>query len=102
MTRNEILTRLRTHEAELRQAGVLSLSLFGSAARDEADENSDVDLLVRLDERPGQGGFGHFGRIDALQKRLSAILGRPVDLIAEPMRRPRLRQSVERDRVRAF
>ena len=50
MDRQRIITRLRAHEAELRRAGVLSLSLFGSAARDDAGPASDVDLAVRLSD----------------------------------------------------
>jgi predicted nucleotidyltransferase len=38
----------------------------------------------------------------ALERRLSELLGRPVDLLPEPVEKPRLRINIERDRVRAF
>ena len=49
MKREEVIARLRAHELELRQAGIVGLSLFGSTARGEAAAN-DVDLLAALDE----------------------------------------------------
>src|SRR5271165_6744585 len=46
-----VIATVRAHEAELRRAGVRHLSLFGSVARGEAADESDVDLLVELDPR---------------------------------------------------
>jgi predicted nucleotidyltransferase len=102
MTRDEIIARLRAHEPELRAAGVLSLSLVGSFARGDDQEDSDVDVLVRLEEKPTEGGFAYFGRLDELSRRLAAILGRPVDVITEPVRKDRLRGNLEKDRTLAF
>src|SRR5258708_6324429 len=102
MKRNEIIGVLRAHESELKQAGGTSLSLIGSAARDEDRADSDVDLVVSLTDEARRGGFAYFGRIDRLRQRLEAILTRHVDLIAEPIEKDRLRRDVERDRVLAF
>jgi len=44
--RGRVISILQEHEIELRSVGVASLALFGSTARDEAYEDSDVDLLV--------------------------------------------------------
>ena len=50
MTRDEVLDVLRTHKAALAQRfGVTELALFGSFARDQASDKSDVDILVRFD-----------------------------------------------------
>ncbi len=58
-----------------RRYGVRRLLVFGSFARGEADEKSDLDLLVEF--LPGKApGFG-FAR---LQEELSLLFGRPVDL----------------------
>lgn len=52
-TRDEILAILRALLPELRERyGVRSLSLFGSAARDEMTETSDVDVLVEFRTTP--------------------------------------------------
>lgn len=98
----DILRRLRQHEAELRRIGVERLSLFGSAARGEADSASDVDLAVQLRPDFSDGGLDHVGRFEALRARLAEILGRPVDLIEEPVETARLQAPIERDRVLAF
>ena len=46
MTREETIRRLHEHEAELKRLGVEHLYLFGSVARGEAREDSDVDLSL--------------------------------------------------------
>jgi predicted nucleotidyltransferase len=45
-----VLARLRAHERELRDAGILRLAVCGSTARDEAGANSDVDLVTDFDK----------------------------------------------------
>jgi uncharacterized protein len=102
MNRDQILATLRAHEAELRTAGVQSLSLFGSVARGEATEASDVDVLVRLTPDAAQGGFAYFARLDALVRRLRDVLECPVDVVAEPVLKERLRRSIEKDMTLAF
>jgi uncharacterized protein len=101
MRRDEIIAKLRDHEAELRAAGVASLALIGSVARGDDDGNSDIDVVVRLGgDRPR--GFAYFGFVDSLTKRLEFLLGKPVDIIVEPVRNERLRSSIEEDRTIAF
>jgi predicted nucleotidyltransferase len=46
MNREDALARLKAHEAELKALGVEHLFLFGSTARGEAREDSDVDLFL--------------------------------------------------------
>jgi uncharacterized protein len=77
MQRNEVLARLRGDEPRLRgEFAVASLALFGSTARDEAAEGSDVDLLVEYARRVGL--FHHVATI----LHLEALLGVPkVDLV---------------------
>lgn len=95
MRRDEITSILQEHEQELeREFGVKSLALFGSAARDEATESSDVDLLVEFD-RP-VGLFGLF----ALQDRLEELLGCSVDLGTPDSLKPRIRARVLEECIR--
>ena len=49
MDRSYVIRTLRQHEKELKDAGILHLRLFGSLARDEAAEHSDIDLLAEFD-----------------------------------------------------
>ncbi|MBU0517707.1 nucleotidyltransferase family protein [bacterium] len=67
---------LFVHQNELREMGVKSLALFGSVAREDATETSDLDLLVDFD-RP----IGYFHFFD-VQEYLQKILSVPkVDLV---------------------
>jgi predicted nucleotidyltransferase len=93
--RQQILAALseRRHDIAAR-FGIKRLALFGSAARDELHEASDVDVLVEFE---GPATFdGYFG----LKDYLEALLGRPVDLVTDRGLKPRARRHVERDLVR--
>ncbi len=102
MDRNQVIARLRAHEAELRAAGIDSLAVFGSVARGEATGASDVDVVVRLSGEAERGGFAYFGRLAALVERLREILGCPVDLVTQPIRKEPLRRQIEKEAILAF
>jgi hypothetical protein len=92
-----IVGALRGNETELRAAGIRKLSIVGSVAREESTLNSDVDISVEIDPK------AHLGlRFFALEERLSNLLGRTVQLLPEPVESPRIRASIERDRVVVF
>ncbi len=93
-----VIATLRAHEAELRLAGIRRFSLFGSVARGDADDDSDVDLIAELDPAARIGLF----ELGALERRLTGLIGRPVDLLPEPVEKPRLKFNVERDRLSIF
>jgi predicted nucleotidyltransferase len=93
-----VIATLRSHEAELRAAGIRHLSLFGSLARGDADDASDVDLAAELDPPARIGLFA----LTALERRLAQLLDRPVDLIPEPVEKHRLQANINRDRRLAF
>ncbi len=89
LTRDAVLQTLRDHQPALAQRyGVRSLAVFGSVARNEATDASDVDLLVEFN-RP-VGLFDLF----ALQDELTIILGRPVDVGTKASLKPRVRERV--------
>jgi len=93
-----VIAILRAHEAELRQAGIRRLSLFGSVARGDAEADSDVDLVAEFDPAARMDLI----RLVGLERRIGEALGRPVEVLAEPVENPRLRANVERDRRIAF
>lgn len=81
-----------------RRYSVSSLSLFGSAARDDFDpELSDYDFLVDFQTLPpGQYADTYFGLLEALER----LLGRPVDLVVNSaIKNPYFRQSVEQTKA---
>ena len=95
MTRAEAITRLGRARPELVGMGVRSLDLFGSVARGDSTEASDVDLLVDFD-RPV--GLFHFFRV---QYRLEEILGCRVDLVMRDAVKRQLRDRIFAEAVRA-
>ena len=101
MERDRVIAALKAHEQELRTAGVLGLSLFGSVARGE-DSTHDVDVAVRLGKNFSEPGLSYFSRLSELEARLSGILGCKVDVIEEPVRKKRFQTEIDRDRNLAF
>jgi predicted nucleotidyltransferase len=95
MKLQEALTILREHEAELRVHHVKALSIFGSVARDEARDDSDIDILVEFDRQVGLLAFV------GLKLYLESILGRPVDLVTPSGLRSSMRESILKEAVRA-
>jgi predicted nucleotidyltransferase len=100
MNRTTALAIIKAHEAELRTLGVVSLSLFGSTARNEARRNSDVDVAVRLADI--RGGFATFGRLDQIRHRLAELLATRVDVIPEPTEPGVIKAALDRERCLAF
>lgn len=73
---------------------VLKAWLFGSYARGEENEHSDVDILVAFDEGARVSLLKHAIMADDLEK----ILGRPVDLVTEGTLLPFAAQSASHDK----
>ena len=95
LSRTETLAVLQEHKPVLAERfGVVELALFGSTARDEARPESDVDILVSLDSRPG------WTRFFDVQRYLEHVLGRPVDLVVSRAVRAELRPYIEAEAVR--
>ena len=98
MDRERVITTLRVHESELRAAGILRLSLFGSTARGDDRFDSDVDLLAAFD------GSRRISILDVvgIEEQISRMLGRTVELVEEGTLKPRVQKNVEAEAVRAF
>jgi predicted nucleotidyltransferase len=97
-TLDNVLETLRTHEGELRRFGVCHASVFGSVARGEARADSDVDVLVELDQDHPMGIF-EYAR---LKLYINEILSGAGDVVNRRMLKPLLRDSILRDAVNAF
>ena len=79
--REEIMRMAASH-------GARNVRVFGSVARGEADEGSDIDLLVEME--PGRSLFD----LGGLQWDLEALLGRRVDVVTEKGLKSRIRARV--------
>lgn len=97
MTREDALSRLRAHEAELKSLGVEHLYLFGSIARGDAQDKSDVDLF--FDHQKGK--LGLYELMD-LKQRAADILDRKADIMARDSLHPVLKKQIEDSAVLVF
>jgi hypothetical protein len=97
MRRDDVVRRLRQHQAEIRRLGVRSLYLFGSAARDDARPDSDIDLYFDYDDP-------RFSLIELarLQDRLRELLSAPIDLMTRGSLHPRLRSDIQQSSLQVF
>jgi len=73
--------------------GARNVRVFGSVARGEADEQSDIDLLIEFD--PGRSLFDHA----ALWLELQDLLGCKVDVLSDRGIKPRIRERVLREAI---
>lgn len=90
----ELLRRNRDEILRLATAhGARNIRVFGSVARGDADEESDVDFLVDLE--PGRSLLDLGGLLMDMRK----LLGRRVDVVTEKGLRPRIRDRVFREAV---
>jgi predicted nucleotidyltransferase len=93
-TREQILATIDAHADELRRLGARSLALFGSVARGEGSDSSDIDLLVELHPKT----FDAYMDVKLLLER---ILGHNVDLVLADAIKPRLRSAILAEAVHA-
>jgi predicted nucleotidyltransferase len=94
----QVLSALQTHESELRAYGVRHAAVFGSVARAEARDDSDIDVLVDLD--PGRPmGIFEYAR---LKLYIEEILGGGSDIVNRKTLKPLLRDRILGEAVNAF
>jgi predicted nucleotidyltransferase len=97
MRSKETATLLKENHAVLKDHHVKALYLFGSVVRGEDKLGSDVDILVEFQPNTRVGLFG----LTRLQRRLSEILGRPVDLTTPDALHKVLKDRIIKEAVRA-
>jgi predicted nucleotidyltransferase len=92
-----VVTILRLHLEVIRQKfGVKGIGIYGSFARGEEREDSDLDVLVVFEE--GQKTFDNY--MD-LKFYLEDLFGRKVDLVTEKALKPKLKDIIMKDVVYA-
>ncbi len=97
MNRADVIRLLKRHEAELKKLGVEHLFLFGSVARDDAKDDSDIDLF--FDHAKGE--LGLYELMD-VKERAQKILGRRTDIMTRASLHPVLRERIEETALRVF
>lgn len=94
---NEAIAKLKEHEAELKQLGIEHLYLFGSTARGEANDDSDVDLFF---DHP-EGSLGLYELMD-LKDAADRILGCKADIMTRRSLHRVLRKGIEASALQVF
>ena len=97
MTRSEALSVLRAHADAIKARGVTARYLYGSVARDEAGETSDVDLFADVD----YDRFGFVPFMD-LRRDLAGWLGRSVDFTTRNGLHRDLRDRIAQSALKVF
>ncbi|HUE03105.1 MAG TPA: nucleotidyltransferase family protein [Bryobacteraceae bacterium] len=98
MKRDEVISKLRAHEAELKAAGIVRIAIFGSVARGDNSPESDVDLLADFDETK------HYTLLTMgrLETHLADLLGTRVELSSPGWLKESVKDQVLREAVLAF
>ena len=92
--REAVLQKLEENRDTIRGFGVKRLGLFGSVARGEATERSDLDFLVELEKKS-------FDVYMDLKDFLEEMFGCKVDLVMKDALKPRLREPILKETVYA-
>lgn len=99
MTRDEIIEKLKAMEPELRARGITRMQMFGSRARGDEREDSDLDLLVEYKMPPTASGWDFFG----IGTDLTDALGVETNVVSDHEGiKPRHRREFEPDLVLVF
>jgi uncharacterized protein len=77
--------------------GATAVRIFGSCARDEYDEKSDIDVLIRLPDT--LKGFEYFGALGELEDELQQLLGVKVDLVDEGSLKGKSRDRILKEAI---
>lgn len=95
---NDVLNILKANEVALKNKGVMHVSVFGSTARGQQNENSDVDILIDLDQARPLNVFEYASIKDEIKR----IVGGRADVVSREGLKKALRERVEREAVDAF
>ena len=94
MRKDEALHFFKTHKQEMvERFGVKSLALFGSTVRDEATQDSDLDVLVEFEG--GETYRNYFDLLFFLEDSLHC----EIDLVCRDALRPQLKPYIEKEAI---
>lgn len=87
MYKNEIISKLKELKPKYEQEGLILLGLFGSYAKDNQNDFSDIDIAYKLDydkfSQKYKDGFSKLLRIDDIKSELQQVFQRNVDFVPD-------------------
>ncbi|HEX3953214.1 MAG TPA: nucleotidyltransferase domain-containing protein [Stellaceae bacterium] len=98
MDKHDVLLNLRRHEAALHARGVVHAALFGSRARGDFRDDSDIDILIEIDSTAAIGVYEYV----ALKDYIAKLFDGPVDVVSRSGLKAHLRSAVTADAIYAF
>jgi uncharacterized protein len=102
MTRDEIIAKLKDTAPALRAEGVTWLAIFGSRARDDAREDSDLDVLIDVDPEAKLYGLDLIGVLADVERTIKAATGIPTQAEMRRSLEPRFAQRIADDVIEVF
>ncbi len=93
-----VIAALRKQRKPLRAMGVEHLDLFGSVARNEANEKSDIDIAVQFSTKKALS----LGQFASIRQLLEDILRHPVDLSESARLNDSVARGYREDAIRVF
>ena len=98
MRKDEVIAKLRSNAAAIRAAGATSLYIYGSTARDEAREDSDVDVFIDYDKSQ------LFSLLDLIGVKhcIEDLLGASADLATRDSLHPRIKDRILAEAIRVY
>ena len=98
LKRDEVIAKIQEHRDKIQALGAASLYLYGSVARDEATDGSDIDVFV--DKHPGHRLT--FREYTGIIHLLEDTFGRPVDVGTRESLHPALRSDIIASAIQVF
>ena len=98
MNRSEILKILKQHEGALKEQGVAHAALFGSVARGDQKQTSDIDVMIDISPDSKMDLFSYVGVVQYIE----SLFDVKVDVANHAGLKPFIRANVERDAIYAF
>ncbi len=98
MRKDIAIAKLRSHADTIRAAGAISLYVYGSTARDEAREDSDIDVFIDYDKSR------LFSLLDFIGVKhcIEDVLGKSADLATRDSLHPKMKDKILAEAVRVF
>ena len=98
MDKNAILAELRLHQEVLQQRGILHAAVFGSVARGEATEGSDIDIFIYMNPEIPMDIYAYTN----VKRYIADLFPIPTDVINHVALKQGIRTQAEKDAVYAF